>query len=488
MSSRLDLLKRITSALIAALAGMVLLAGCAVGPDYRFPDQPMPGQWKGPAAADKTGAVDPQALAEWWKSLNDPVLTRLVERAVADNLDLKKAWARVKEVKARRGVALADLAPTLSASGSTTTSQSSKATGSGQKRDLISTGLDVSWEIDLFGGARRSIEAAQADYEAARENLNDVLVSLAAEMAANYVQLRTYQQRLAVARQNLEIQAETLQLTALRYETGLSSGLDLERAKYNLESTRSQVPSIEAKQEEAKNRLAVLLGEWPGSLDAELSRPSPIPQAELTMTIGLPAELLRRRPDLRQAERELAAQTARVGVAKAEMYPKLTLKGSLGWEALALEGLISPAHLATSLGASLLWKVFQAGAVRENIKVQNALQEQALFKYEAAVLTALEETENALMSLAREEERRRSLAEAARASEVAVGLALKQYEAGLVDFQSVLDTQKSQASFQDNLAESEGLMTQNLISLYKALGGGWPREEPSAQTDQAGLK
>ena len=473
---------------VLALAWLILsVAGCSVGPDYVVPDQALPDTWKSPVPG-AAGSTDPKALAEWWKNLGDPQLTSLVERAVGNNLDLKKAWARVKEVKARRGIARADFAPTISANGSGSSNWSNDPLALDQTTTPYKAGLDASWEIDIFGGTRRSVEAAQADYEAAQESLHDVLVSLVAEVATNYVQLRTYQKRLSVAEENLKLQTETLQLTVWQNETGLTSNFDVERARYNLESTRSAIPRLQSSLAEAKNRLAVLLGGWPGTLENELSAPAPIPTGSWQIAVGLPAELLRRRPDVRQAERALAAQTARIGVAEAELYPKLTLNGSLGYSSLALDSLMSPANLATSLGASVLVKLFQGGALRENIKVQDALQEQALAAYETTVLTALEEVENSLMSLAKENERRESLDRAFRSAEQAVQMALQQYQSGSVDFTTVLETQQSLASFQDKLADSEGAMTLDLISLYKALGGGWSPDQPIQKPTQTGTK
>ena len=477
---------KITTIPVLVIACLILsITGCSVGPDYVVPDQPLPEAWHSPVpgAAQST---DPIILAAWWKNLGDPQLTSLVERAVGNNLNLKKAWARVKEVKARRGVARADYAPTISASGSGKSNWSNDPLAADQTTTPYSASLDASWEIDIFGGTRRSVEAAQADYEAAQESLHDVLISLVAEVATNYVQLRTYQKRLALAEDNLKLQSETHQLTVWKNETGLSSTFDVERARYNLESTRSAIPSLQSSLAEAKNRLAVLLGGWPGTLENELSAPAPIPMGSLEIAVGLPADLLRRRPDVRQTERELAAQTARIGVAEAELYPKLALSGSLGYSSLALDSLMSPANLATSLGASVLVKLFQGGALRENIKVQDALQEQALTDYENTVLKALEEVENALMSLAKENERREALTRATRASEQAVEMALQQYQSGTVDFTTVLETQQSLASFQDKLADSEGTMSLDLISLYKALGGGWTPDQPIQDPKPAG--
>jgi multidrug efflux system outer membrane protein len=298
-------------------------------------------------------------------------------------------------------------------------------------------------------------------------------VSLMAEVALNYVEVRTFQKRLDVAEENLKAQAETYDLTVFRFEAGLASALDMEQAKYNLENTRSQIPTLRIGLEEAKNRLAVLVGTHPGTLHADLSAKKPIPVPSLEIAVGVPAEVLRRRPDIRKAERELAAQTARVGVATAELYPKFSLLGSIGLEALSFGDLFSTRNRSDIIGPSVSWNIFDAGAIRKNIEVQNTLQEQALLKYEAAILNALEDVENALVAYAQDQYRRESLTQATQAAERAVDLALKQYSSGIMDFQDVLEAQRSLLSFQDRLAESDGAVTSNLISLYKALGGGW---------------
>jgi NodT family efflux transporter outer membrane factor (OMF) lipoprotein len=473
-NARLD---HFAACLWARLALSVLLGisgGCAMGPDYVPPQISAPQAWhaqlRGGATAEQ---MDPQTLAGWWMTLNDPTLTGLIERAVRGNLDLKKARAAVREARARRGKSQAGLFPTVDGKGSATSSRSSRDTGMGESQNLYSVGFDASWELDVFGGVRRSIEAAEADLQASSEELRNTLVSLLAELALNYVEVRTYQARLSVAEANLAAQAETCELTTMRVEAGLATQLDAEQARYNLESTRSQIPSLRSGLEEAKNGLAVLLGEPPGAVQAELEERRPIPVASLEVAVGVPAEVLRRRPDVRQAERKLAAETARVGVATAELYPKFSLLGSIGLEALSLSNVVSAASRTYSLGPSVTWRLFDAGAVRKNIEAQSAVQEQALVKYEATVLTALQEVENALVAYAEEQNRRQSLREATEAARRAVSLAQVQYRAGMIDFRSVLDAQRSLLSFQDELAKSEGNVTSNLVRLYKALGGGW---------------
>ncbi|MDD5167768.1 MAG: efflux transporter outer membrane subunit [Syntrophales bacterium] len=460
-----------------------LVSGCfKVGPDYIPPGISAAEQWnarvRGNFNADET---DPQILASWWTTLNDPKLSELIKRAVSGNLDLKKAQARIREARAKRGVAGAGLFPTVDATGSATRSKSSEVTGTGSgigvglgtTDNLYAVGFDAAWEIDIFGGLRRSLEAAEANIQYSREDWRDVLISLLAEVALNYTDIRTYQSRLAVAKENLEIQNGTYQLTAWRYEAGLSDELAVKQAYYNLENTRSQIPALRAGLESAMNRIAVLLGERPGSVHDELKKAGSIPVTPLEIVVGVPADALRRRPDIRKAERNLAAQTANVGVATAKLYPQFKLNGSIGLEALTANKLVSPTSETFSFGPSLTWRIFDAGAIRQNIKIQSALQEQYLITYESAVLGALEEVENALVNYSEEQYRRESLVKAAQAAKEAAKLAGDKYQAGLTDFTTVLDAQRSLMTYEDQLIQSEGKVTSNLVRLYKTLGGGW---------------
>jgi NodT family efflux transporter outer membrane factor (OMF) lipoprotein len=454
---------------------LLLFTGCTtVGPDYVPPEVSASAHW----AADLEGGmtpeqIDPQTLAHWWTTLNDPILSSLIERAVAGNLDLKEARARVREARARRGITEADRFPTIDATGSARSSRSSEETGGGGERKLYAAGFDATWELDLFGGKQRAVDAAEAGLQASEEDLRDVLVSLLAEVALNYVEVRSFQTQLSIAEVNLDAQEETHNLTQWRFQAGLTTQLDVEQAKYSLEQTRAQIPVLQTGLVQAKNRLALLLGQQPGFLEEALGARRAIPSTPLEVAVGVPADVLRQRPDVRRAERQLAAQTAQVGVATADLYPKLSLLGSIGLEALSLGNLFSAGSRTHSIGPTVAWPVFDAGAIRSNIKVQSALQEQALSKYEAAVLTALEEVENAIVAYADEQQRRQSLSEAAQAAQHAVDLAQIQYSSGVIDFSNILIAQRSLFALQDQLAVSESEVTSNLISLYKALGGGW---------------
>lgn len=450
----------------------LVLTGCKVGPDYVAPETPIPQTWHSPLDNGLVDAeADPQGLASWWTTLDDPALSGLIERAVAGNLDLQRAQSRIREARARRGIAKGALLPSVSANGSATWSRTGTDVAT-TNNELYSSGFDAGWELDIFGGVRRSVEAAQADLESSGEDLRDVLVSLLAETALNYIDVRTYQARLAAAEASLSTQQETYQLAVWRSQAGLDDELAVEQARYNLENTRSQIPSLRTGLEEAMNRIAVLLGESPGTLHDELQKPGPIPVAPSSVAVGVPADVLRRRPDVRRAERDLAAQTARVGVAMSDLYPRLSLNGSVGLETLSLHEPSSSDTWTVSGGPRLSWAIFDP-TVRPNIEVQSELQGQALLLYRSTVLSSLEEVENALTAYAQEQRRRESLQEATSAARAAAEFAQQKYQAGLTDFSNVLDAERSLLSFQDQLQQSNGIVTANLIRLYKALGGGW---------------
>ena len=455
------------------LPAMLALAGCKVGPDYVAPQAVTPDAWHSQLENGLVGGdMNPEVLASWWTALDDPVLSGLIGRAVAGNLDLQTAGSRVREARARRGIARGGLLPAFNAGASATSSRTDVRRGFDTNGQVYSTSLDAGWELDLFGGVHRSVEAATADVNAVEENLRDVLVSLLAETALNYIDVRTFQARIAAAEASLKAQEETYQLVQWRLQAGLDDDLVAQQARYNLENTRSQIPGLRTGLQQAMNRIAVLLGQAPGALEAELERPRPVPVPPEEVAVGVPADIVRRRPDVRRAERELAAQTARVGVATADLYPRLRLNGSIGVETLSFR---EPAASRTSFasgGPAISWAVFDP-TVRPNIEVQSELQAQALIQYEAVVLGSLEEVENAMVAYAQEQRRRENLREATKAAQAAAEMAQFKYQAGLTDFSNVLDAERSLLSFQDQLNQSDGTVTANVIRLYKALGGGW---------------
>lgn len=479
MPALLDRCRR--GACVAALLA-VALGGCAaVGPDYSEPQLAVPAGW---SAGTGTDAMDAVLLARWWHGFGDPVLDRLVADALAANLDLAQARARLREARARRGVAGAALAPSVDASLSGSRSRSSGQSGSGSTRELYSAGFDASWELDVFGGVRRSVEAAQADLEASVESLSDTRVSLAAEVALNYIDLRTAEQRLAIAEESIASRGENHQIIRWRQQAGLVSELDLAQATTDLESTRAVLPPLRTAVTEAKNRLAVLLGRNPGELESLVHADRPIPLAAAEIVAAIPADTLRQRPDVRVAERRLAAQTARLGEAEAARYPSFRLSGSLGLEALELDALADRDANTRSLFGGITAPVFNAGRIAANIEIQDALVEQARLAYRAAVLAALEEVENALTAVANTDARRAKLAEAAAAARTTLAIAEYRYASGLADFLSVLDAQRTQLSLDEQLAGSTGELARAQIRLYKALGGGWSTEPLPAKEPQ----
>lgn len=460
--------------LILAVAGVLM--GCTVGPNYRPPEVSVPTTWR---QAEQPG-VRPgvAAVTEWWRTFQDPVLDRLVEGAVAANPDLQVATARVREARALRGITAADRVPTVNASGTAARVRESehvapRPLGFDFEHNFFQVGLDASWELDFWGRVRRSVEAADATVEAAEEARRDVLVILLAEVARNLVEVRGAQQRLLIAQQNIHTQQESVELTRVRFEAGLGTEVDVSQARTLLATTEAQVPALEAARDAAIHRLGVLLGQPPGALIDELRPVDRIPPGPPSVPVGLPSELLRRRADVRRSERELAAATARIGVATADLFPRFALTGTLGVAATDAADVFTGASRFWSLGPQVVWPVFAGGRIRANIRVQEARQEAALARYEQAVLVALEDTETALVKYGQEQARRQALERAVESSQLALRLSRELYTRGLQDFLTVLDTQRALYAAQDQLVQSEQAVAANLIALYKALGGGW---------------
>lgn len=468
-----------TSAVVVAL--LSLMAGCrAVGPDYQAPENTPPAAPL-PQAVEGT-SIDSAEAAAWWTVFGDPVLTQLVDRALCANRTLQGGVASVREARARLGISRAGLLPEVDAAGTYRRFRNSDNAGAPGEGDFYTAGFDASWELDLFGRRRRAVEAAQSEFEANVATLEQIWVSVAAETARAYTKLQTVRQRLAVAHTNLAVQADTLDLVDSRAKTGISDALAVEQARYNLERTRATIPGLLSEEEAAFNALAVLTGTMPGELDAALTAVAPIPSAAPRVLLGIPADLLRRRPDVRVAERKLAAQTARIGVAEADRYPTFRLTGSVGLESLEEGAFLESGSRFFGISPSVEWPLFRGGSIRANIEVQNALQEQALLAYEQAVLEAVRELRDALAAYGHEFARCEALRKAARAARDAVGLAQNQYTNGLTDFNAVLDAQRSLLSFEEAVTLSEGAITEHLIRVYKALGGGWAALDKPAGT------
>lgn len=459
---------------LSILVFLLLASGCnPVGPNYALPEPRLLPEWSQTAPMYVSATPAPEDLATWWRQFNDPVLNDLIDKALVGSPDLHLAQARLRESRARRNLANAGLFPSVDLSGSGSRSKGSEETGGGTTNDFYTAGFDASWEIDVFGGLRRGVEAAQADLETSQANYHDTQVSLVSEVALNYVDLRSAQSRILIARENLASQTETLQITQWKAQAGLTDILDVEQARTNCEQTRAAIPSIEITQAEAEHRLAVLLGLPPGMLREQLNVQGAIPPVPAQVVTGIPADIIRRRPDIRAAERSLAAETARVGQQTADLYPKFTLSGSLGLESLMLGSLVGTSAIAHSVAGGFSTPFFDAGRIRDQIEIQNAVQEQALVTYESTILTALEDVENALVSLSKYLEREKTLASAVEAARNAADLARQNYEGGRVDFQTVLDTERNLFTVEESQALAQANCSSSLIQLYKALGGGW---------------
>ncbi len=469
-------------------AGCVVLfaslstVGCTVGPDYKQPDVLMPDAWH----QELTRGLDAGEanLQTWWTSLQDPVLDGLIERAAAGNLDLKEAFGRVQEARARRGIATGEWFPDLDAIGSAQRNRISEdflpPTPDLERNDnFFGVGVDATWEVDVWGRIRRSVESADAALQASTENYRDVLVILYAEVALNYVEVRSLQARIRYAQANVQTQRESLTLTKDRLKAQIAPELDVRQAELNLSRTESIIPTLRILETAAVNRLGVLLGEFPSALRSELQMESPIPNPPALIGVGIPGELLRQRPDLRRAERELAAQHARIGAATADLYPRFSLLGTFALEATQIGDVFdASSSYAFSIGPSVRWNLFDGGRVRNNILAQDALTMQALARYENTVLRAIEEVENAIVGYAQESDRRDALGRSVTAAQESVKLVKTLYRTGLTDFQNVLDMERSLFVQQDEFAASEGAAVQNLIRIYKALGGGWDPDPP----------
>lgn len=507
------------------------LSSCTVGPNYQPPKanvQPKFGELASESTTQPSRPTTrPVQVTQWWATFHDPQLDALIERAVKKNPSLQQATSRILQARAERIIAGAGELPTvnvgggylhargssnvsfpLSAFGITSAPKGKQANASrvdapagvnapqlgpvggtlgggvpasplgggglpNATTDLYQAGFDASWEIDVFGGVRRSIEAANAGFQAAIEDRRDVYISLLAEVARNYIELRGLQRQIAIAQENLASQEQTLALTEDRFHAGVTTELDVARARAQVAGTAANIPGLDSQVHQTAHRIAVLLGEQPMALLQELISIKPVPNAPDEVPIGVPADLLRRRPDIRRAERQLASATAQVGVATAQLYPRFTILGTFGFDATKFKNLANWTSYYYSIGPGVTWPIFDAGRIRANIRVQNEAVNQYLNVYEQTVLNAMEEVEDALVGYSREQQRRQALAEAVAANHQSVDLATQQYKQGVVDFLTVLDAQGSLFAAEDALARSDTQIDSDLIALYKALGGGW---------------
>ena len=468
----------------ALLSGTVLalIAGCEVGPNYRPPSEQTPEKWATPLAGGE--ADTPAALASWWMSFNDPELDKLIGAAVQSNLTVRVAEERVREARAARDVVAGGRWPSAAASASYSRNRYGANSfpplgafpGVPLDYNLYNLGFDAAWELDLFGGVRRAVEASNAQVGAAEYARRDVLVSVLAEVARTYIDARAYQERLAVTRENIAAQQDTVELTRSRYRGGLASDLEVEQATALLTSTQAELPALETGFAQSVHELSVLLGENPGALLEGMAREKPIPLTPPHVPVGLPSDLLRRRPDVERAERELAASTAQIGVARADLFPKFSLTGALGLESTSTGNLLEYASRYWTVGPAIQWKLFEGGRLRANVRVQEARADQALDTYRQTVLTALQDTENALVAYSKEQTRRQSLVQTVQSSQAAFQLSSELYRSGVVDFLNVLVAERALYNAQDALVGSTQSVSLDLVQLYKALGGGWQQD------------
>lgn len=500
--------------LLTSLLGLSL-AACSVGPDFKAPTPPEVANWRDASAHGGTTITtrtnpDPN----WWRAFDDPTLSALIDKAIAGNLDLQQAVLRVVEAEqgivAARGAGL----PTVSGNGSYMREQlgtrglleeqginsrvnalgspdsplntfspglgnrASSAIGGALNRlgdpvNLFQYGLSSSWELDLFGRVRRSVEQASATTEAQLEATNDALVALEGQVAQAYVQLRGAQALLTTQQQNVLAAQQSLDLTSKRQRQGLTTDLDVEQARTQLSNFESQLPGYEKQAQQAMNRLAVLTGQTPGALDAMLGAPAPLPKVPEVISVGVPATLARRRPDIRQAEARLHAATANVGVAVASFYPDISLTGNFGLRALDGGYLTNWANAFYSFGPSISLPIFQGGRLTSNLRLARAQQAEAALAYRGTVLNALREVEDALVAYRTDRVARDRLVQAVRSGETALYLASDAYSHGLVDYLQVLDAERTLVASKQQLVQADVMLTNDVVALYDALGGGW---------------
>jgi NodT family efflux transporter outer membrane factor (OMF) lipoprotein len=466
----------------------VLIEGCMVGPDYSRPAVP---QQKGWQAVEGAAALQPEDV-RWWLDLKDPQLVNYIEKGISGNQNIKEAEARICEARALRGVAAASLLPQVEGNPLLNRSQTSNTAGIISElpqnllkeinfdQNFFQVGFDASWEIDIFGGRRREVQAASARAQSSIENYRDVMISVMAEIARNYVELRGAQRQLGIAEKNRDIQEETLSLVMIRHDSKITSDLEVEQAKAQLERTRGSIPPLQASIRGSAYRLAVLTGQPPDSLLNDLLTTSPIPNPPDIVPVGLPSDLLLRRPDIRRAENDLRAATADIGASTADLYPRFYLTGYADPQSAKFVDLFQANSLAWSIGPTISWPVFQGGRIRSNIAATEARRDEALARYRQAVLTAMQDVETSLVGYAQHQVEREQLALSVESQTRAVDLARERFETGIKDFLTVLDAERQLRDVENSLALSETQVLVNLVSLYKALGGGWQQTDVPA--------
>ena len=478
--------QRLAFVLVAVFALAFLLSGCMVGPDFVKPDAQVEKEWL--QQQETRIKSEPADFSDWWTVFDDPLLNRLIDLASQQNLDLQNAGLRILEARAQLGIAIGSQYPqTQQIGGEANANQLSENAPNGAGADKFfynyQLGFDAAWELDFWGRFRRGIESANASLYSTLADYDDILVSLIAEVARTYFDIRTFEQRLAVARENVELQKKSLDIAAARYEGGVADQLDVAQAKALLKQTQATIPPLEAGLRQSKNALAILLGILPTEVQSLLGPPESIPTAPIEVAVGIPAELLRRRPDVRLAEFQAAAQSAQIGIAKADLYPSFSLVGSIGLQSSDKGGIRSNnanfSDLFTSggityfIGPTFQLPILNYGRLKNNVRVQDARFQQLVVSYQNTVLRAFQDVEDATVGFLRTQEQKTFLAESVEQYKLSVELSLIQYSEGLTDFQRVIDAQRNLAQQEDAFASATGAVSTNLIALYKALGGGW---------------
>jgi multidrug efflux system outer membrane protein len=470
------------------LAGAVLLSACTtVGPDFERPQVPWLADWTGGSL--ESLAADPRVprsgpTQEWWRTFKDPVLDHLVAEAQRVNPNVRTAGMRIMEARAQLGIAGSTLYPQVQqATGEVLSVGERRTSGPDTSAVVFNAGLQISWELDFWGKFRRSIEAADAGYFATIAQYDDLQVLMAAQVAGLYCSIRTVEARLVIARENAAIQKRSLEITELLFKSGNDTELDVQQAKALYLGTLSTIPQLEGTLRQTQNALSTLLARAPGPLPEMAAGKDVIPQAELEVIVDMPADLLRRRPDVRAVEMQLAAQSALIGVSVADLYPSISLLGLVGLSATSLSG--SSRVLSWAFGPSLVWNVFDHGRLTNTVLLQDARFQQLYEQYQDAVLRAAREVDDAAVGFARTGEQIALLADAVKAAQRSLDIATIQYREGLTDFQRVLDSQRTLFSQQELLVNSRGNLTQNLIALYKAMGGGWEQGRSRPVLDDA---
>jgi len=465
-------------ALLLLVLAPSLFAGCKVGPNYCPPTVPHACNWIETQHPRLLGQVD--APEEWWLVFGDEQLTNLINSAVDQNLNLKQACLRVAEARYRRGITAGGLFPqTQAVTGQYLHRQRSKNNanfaqgGPLRNFDQIALGLDAAWEIDFWGRFRRSLEAADGELDASLEGYHDAVVILLGDVANSYIEIRTLERQLQFAHLNRDIQQNTLTQAERKFKAGFVTELDVAQAKLNLHKTETQIPALELRHRHASNLLCILLGIPPTDLTSRICRTGIIPQPAGQVAVGIPADLLRQRPDVRQAERLLAAQSARIGVAESDFYPHISIVGTLNVESKNASNLFHPGSVAGVVGPSIRWDILNYGRIKNNVLAQDATFQRLAFAYQQQVLEAGQQVENGLATFMRTHDRIALLEQTVQAATRSVELSLAQYQAGTIDFNRVFQSQTEQVRQQDQLAIAQGELSKSLVSVYRALGGGW---------------